>query len=85
MKERVGKASYYLGIAKQVAKRGTCIRRNFGAVIIKKDVFLSMGYSGAPRGTPNCIDIKKCLREQKGIASGKSYELCRGVHAELIL
>jgi len=73
----------YLGIARSLAERGTCLRRNFGAVITSEDnILLSTGYCGAPRGTPNCSDIGKCYRQEKNVPSGQNYELCRSVHAE---
>lgn len=80
--ERPEKDIYYLGIARQIAKRSTCLRRRFGAVIVKNDAIIASGYAGAPRGSPNCIDLKKCLREDLKIPSGQRYELCRGIHAE---
>jgi len=80
--KRLSKEQYYLNIAREVSKRGTCLRRNFGAVIVKEDQIISTGYSGAPRETPNCIDVGMCFREKMKIPSGTRYELCRGVHAE---
>lgn len=73
---------YFLNIAKAVSRRGTCLRRRFGAVIVKGNVMLSNGYVGAPRSTPNCIDIGYCLRDKLKIPSGLIYELCRSIHAE---
>jgi dCMP deaminase len=80
--ERPGKLEYYLRLAEEVAARGTCLRRRFGAVIVKDDQIISTGYVGAPRGTPNCLDIGLCPREKAGIPAGQRYELCRSVHAE---
>lgn len=79
---RIDKENYYLDIAEVVLKRGSCIRRNFGAVIVKNDQIISSGYTGAPRGRKNCIDIKNCKRESLKIPRGERYELCRSVHAE---
>lgn len=83
MKPRPGKTDYYLNIALDVASRGTCLRRNYGAVIVKDDSIVSTGYSGAPRGLPNCCDLGVCERENQNIPSGERYELCRSVHAEM--
>jgi len=83
MSNRPTKEHYYLGIAKEVARRGTCLRRNFGAVIVKNDQIISTGYVGAPRKSKNCIDIGKCTREEQNIPQGQRYELCRSVHAEM--
>lgn len=80
--QRPSKVDYYLNIAKEVAQRGTCLRRKFGAVIVKEDQIISTGYVGAPRGTKNCCDIGRCPREEAKIPSGERYELCRSVHAE---
>ena len=80
--ERVSKENYYLDIARTVAERGTCMRRKFGAIIVKDDVIISTGYNGAPRGRQNCTDMKMCMRDKLGIPRGERYELCRSVHAE---
>lgn len=80
---RPTKIEYYLGIAEAVSKRATCLRRSFGAVIVKNDQIISTGYCGSPRGATNCIDLGKCLREEQKIPSGERYELCRSVHAEM--
>ena len=80
--KRRDKQNYYLDMAEVALERGTCIRRNFGAVIVKNDVIISTGYTGAPRGRANCIDRGVCLREQMKIPRGERYEFCRSVHAE---
>ena len=79
---RVDKINYYLDIAEAVLERGTCLRRNFGAIIVKNDEIISTGYVGAPRGRANCIDLNYCTREKLGVPKGQRYELCRSVHAE---
>ena len=79
---RRDKHSYYLDIAQTVTERGTCLRRNFGAIIVKNDQIVSTGYTGAPRGRVNCCDRGVCLREELHIPRGERYELCRSVHAE---
>ena len=79
---RTEKHNYYLDIAQTVSERGTCLRRNYGAIIVKNDQIVSTGYTGAPRGRKNCIDVNCCTREENNIPSGQRYELCRSVHAE---
>jgi dCMP deaminase len=79
---RTDKENYYLDIAETVSERGTCLRRNFGAIIVKNDEIVSTGYSGAPRGRKNCMDTGVCVREKLQIPRGERYELCRSVHAE---
>lgn len=82
MAERRSKINYYLDIAQTVTLRGTCLRKNFGAIIVKDDVIISTGYNGAPRGRQNCCDLNFCLRDKMNIPRGERYELCRSVHAE---
>lgn len=79
---RTTKANYYLDIAETVAERGTCLRRLYGAVIVKDDEIVSTGYVGAPRGRLNCCDTGTCIRAKLDIPRGERYELCRSVHAE---
>ena len=80
---RRDKLNYYLDIAETVLARGTCLRRNFGAIIVKNDQIISTGYVGAPRGRENCCDLGYCTREAMNVPSGERYELCRSVHAEM--
>ena len=61
---RRDKQNYYLDIAEATLERGTCLRRNFGAIIVKNDEIISTGYVGAPRGRKNCCDLKECTREK---------------------
>lgn len=79
---RRDKINYYLDLADVVSKRGTCLRRNYGAVIVKNDEVISTGYVGAPRGRKNCSDMGVCIRQKLDIPRGERYELCRSVHAE---
>ena len=82
MEERVSKVNYYLDIAQTVSERSTCLRRHFGAIIVKNDVIVSTGYNGAPRGRKNCTDLCSCIRDELNIPRGERYEMCRSVHAE---
>lgn len=82
MKQRISKENYYLNIAETVLERATCLRRVFGAIIVKNDEIISTGYNGAPRGRCNCVDMGVCTREAMKVPRGERYELCRSVHAE---
>lgn len=79
---RRDKHNYYLDIAETVLERGTCLRRNYGSIIVKNDEIISTGYTGAPRGRKNCCDLKNCVREKLNVPRGTQYELCRSVHSE---
>lgn len=80
--ERRDKANYYLDLAEAVSQRCTCLRRHYGAIIVKNDEVVSTGYVGAPRGRDNCTDLGYCLRAKLQIPRGERYELCRSIHAE---
>ena len=82
MEQRISKENYYLNIAETVLERATCLRRVFGAIIVKNDEIISTGYNGAPRGHRNCLDMGFCTREAMKVPRGERYELCRSVHAE---
>ena len=82
MLERRDKINYYLDLAEIVGQRGTCLRRHYGAVIVKNDEVISTGYVGAPRGRKNCSDLGICIRQKMNVPRGERYELCRSVHAE---
>ena len=80
--KRISKTNYYLDIAQTVASRSTCLRRCYGACIVKNDIIVSTGYCGAPRGRQNCCDLGYCLRKKMEIPRGERYEMCRSVHSE---
>lgn len=82
MDKRTSKENYYLDIADAVLQRSTCLRRMYGAIIVRNDEIISTGYNGAPRGRINCTDSGRCARVEMKIPSGERYELCRSVHAE---
>ena len=82
--ERVDKINYYLDIAETISERGTCLRKNFGAITVKNDEIIATGYTGAPRGRKNCIDLgyytkKKIFPDVRH----SGYDACRSVHAEM--
>ena len=80
--KRIDKENYYLDIAETVAERATCLRRCYGAIIVRNDEIIATGYNGAPRGRKNCVDLGYCAREAMKVPRGQRYELCRSVHAE---
>lgn len=81
--ERIDKINYYLNIAQAASLRGTCLRRNYGCIIVKNDEIISTGYTGSPRERKNCSDLGFCMREKLQIPRGQRYEMCRSVHAEM--
>lgn len=80
--KRISKADAYLNCAENFAFRSTCIKRKYGAVIVKNDAVISTGYNGSPRGYENCCDIGVCPRIERNMHQGEGYDLCRAIHAE---
>ena len=80
--QRIDKENYYLDIAETVLERSTCLRRWYGAIIVRNDEIVATGYNGAPRGRANCNELGVCIRERLQVPRGERYELCRSVHAE---
>lgn len=80
--ERLNWKEYFMNIAVAVGKRSTCLRRQYGAVIVKDNTIVATGYNGSPRGYKNCCDVGVCERERLNIPKGERYELCQAVHAE---
>jgi dCMP deaminase len=81
-KVRPGWDEYFIGIAKAVAARATCLRRRYGTVITKDNIIVSTGYNGAPSGMKDCLEVGRCTRKELQIPHGERYELCHSVHAE---
>ena len=83
MNNRKSKDEYYLNIALAVLERSTCLRRKYGAVIVKDDEIISTGYNGSPRGDVNCCEVGSCFRQHENIPHGERYEACKSLHAEM--
>ena len=80
--KRISKIDTYLNCAESFAYRSTCLKRKYGAVIVKDDAVISTGYNGSPRGYENCCDIGNCPRMRRNMHQGEGYEMCRAIHAE---
>ena len=78
---RISKDNYYVGIARAVSERSTCLKRHYGCVIVNNDEIIATGYNGNPRGLMNCCDLGYCNRLNKPHNSG-DYSDCHSVHAE---
>jgi dCMP deaminase len=79
--ERPNRTMYFLEIALAVAKRSTCLRRKFGAVIVKDNTIIGTGYNGNARGVINCSEIG-CIKNIMQTPHGVAYDYCPAVHAE---
>lgn len=80
--KRISKIDTYLNCAETFAYRSTCMKRKYGAVIVKDDVVISTGYNGSPRGCDNCCDLGTCPRMERNMHQGEGYGICRAIHAE---
>jgi len=80
--QRISKVNTYLNVAETFAYRSTCIKRKYGAVVVKDDTVISTGYNGSPRGYDNCCDLGKCPRIELDMHQEEGYGICRAIHAE---
>lgn len=79
--DRPDKTMYFLNIALAVAARSTCLRRKFGAVIVKGNTIVGTGYNGTAKGVVNCYEAG-CIKDILNLPQDRAYDLCPGVHAE---
>ena len=73
------KDEYYLGIALAVAKKSTCLKKQYGAIIVKNDQVLATGYNGPVRGEPHCTKCTKVSCDKDML----EYSSCPACHAEM--
>ena len=73
------KDEYYLGIALAVAKKSTCLKKQYGAIIVKNDQVLATGYNGPVRGEPHCTKCTKVSSDKDML----EYSSCPACHAEM--
>lgn len=73
--------NYFITMAHLTSLRSNCIKRKVGAIVVKENKVLSMGYNGTPTDMTNCIDggCKRCTNTTE---SGKDLDLCMCLHAE---
>ncbi len=85
--ERPSWDNYFLKIALLTSERSNCIKRKVGAIIVKDNRILSLGYNGTPFSMKNCFEggCKRCYEQwenKSGNNSGKNLDLCMCLHAE---
>jgi len=78
---RPGWDAYFMGIAKVVATRSNCMKRQVAAIIVKDKRIISTGYNGSPRGTKNCNE-GGCARCNSFADSGTKLDECVCSHGE---
>lgn len=74
--------SFYMGFARQAARRSNCMKTPVGAVVVKDSHIISCGYNGTPIGLRNCIE-GGCGRCNENSSQGKHLDKCYCVHAEV--
>lgn len=82
---RPGWDDYYLGIARAVAARADCTRRQVGAIVVNGSTIVGQGYNGAPAGQSGCLSAGACPRGQLSydeLPADSPYTTCIAVHAE---
>lgn len=72
------KHGLFMRIAHDAARESTCPRASVGAVLVKENRPISIGYNGAVRGSKHCVDDGCWV-----LPRGKQKSCLRAVHAEL--
>lgn len=73
---------YFMNIAREVGKRGTCDRGRLGAVIVKDKRIISTGYAGAPAGLEHCDEVGHLFAKNVDDEGNISEHCVRTAHAE---
>lgn len=76
--------TYFLDIARAVAARADCTRRQVGAVIVRDHRIVATGYNGAPAGDPGCLSgaCPRGLATYTEVPANSNYDNCVSIHAE---
>jgi len=72
---------YFMRIARVVASRSDCVRRQVAAILVKDRRVIGTGYNGTPRGASNC-SAGGCERCASDAPSGTRLDECLCLHAE---
>lgn len=69
---------FYLGIAQAVAARSSCLKTHYGAVVVRDDRLVSIGYNAPAAGILHCRSCSRTVADH-----GEDYDSrCPAVHAE---
>ena len=79
---RISKEEYFLNIALEVSKRSTCLKRQYGCIIVNNNEIIATGYNGSPRGDVNCCDVYPICPRVNAPHNSGDYSDCNSVHAE---
>jgi len=71
---RVSLHKYFSDIAELVSRRGTCDRKQVGAILVKDKRILATGYNGSMPGAGHCDDIQHLMENDHCV---------RTIHAEV--
>lgn len=84
---RLDNSSYFMSMAWLASLRGTCPRRQVGAILVnKRKHIIATGYNGPAAGVPHCLDTggehdRRCRGADA--PSGTGLDLCEAIHAEM--
>lgn len=71
------KYNFFMRLAKEVAKAGTCLRLQVGSVLVNDGIMISVGYNGAPAGLQHCMEVGCDIVHEDGVA-----HCARALHAD---
>ena len=70
---------YYLQIADAVSIKSKCLKKHYGAIIVKNNEIISTGFNGPARGEDHCVKCTKVGSDKDMI----EYSSCPAIHAEM--
>ena len=70
---------YYLQIADAVSLKSKCLKKHYGAIIVKNNEIISTGFNGPARGEDHCTKCTKVGSDKDMI----EYSSCPAIHAEM--
>ena len=69
---------YYLQIADAVSTKSKCLKKHYGAIIVKNNELISTGFNGPARGEAHCTKCTKVGSDKDVV----EYSSCPAIHAE---
>lgn len=78
----LSKRAYFMRLAYIVKSRSNCMKRAIGAILVRNNRILAMGYNGTPYDMKNCYE-EGCKRCNDSTAQGVDLDNCYCLHAEL--
>lgn len=61
----------------EVSQFSKCLSRKVGAILVRNNAIVAIGYNRVPANTADCGSCRRCAKH-----SGESLDICKAIHAE---